>query len=139
MVRAFEFHVIGEIHNADRALMDDMGFLQEAIVSSVVRAGLTIFDVYVHRQVDGLLGIGVIGESHVAVRTWISKGLVTVEVSSCKDPESTWEVYFNLVRFFKGKTGYSLEIRTGMGLLGAIFEEVGVRPTGAISYIAKSS
>lgn len=139
MVRAFEFHVIGEIHDVDRTLMDDMGFLQEAIVSSVVRAGLTIFDVYVHRQVDGLLGIGVIGESHVAVRTWISKGLITVEVSSCKDSESTWEVYFNLIRFFKGKTGYSLEIRTGMSLLGAVLEEVGIRSAGAISYLAKSS
>lgn len=139
MVRAFEFHVIGEIHDADRTLMDDMEFLQEAIVSSVVRAGLTIFDVYVHRQRDGLLGIGVIGESHVAVRTWISKGMITVEVSSCKDPESTWEVYFNLVRFFRGKTGYSLEIRTGMGLLGAVLEETGVGSASAISYLAESS
>ncbi|MGB9630906.1 MAG: S-adenosylmethionine decarboxylase [Candidatus Methanodesulfokora sp.] len=139
MVRAFEFHVIGEIHDVDRALMDDMEFLQEAIVSSVVRAGLTIFDVYVHRQIDGLLGIGVIGESHVAVRTWISKGLITVEVSSCKDPESTWGVYFNLVKFFKGKIGYSLEIRTGMGLLGAVLEEVSTRSAGAVPYLAESN
>ncbi len=117
MVQAFEFHVIGEIYDADKSLMNDLGFLQEAIVSAVVESGLTLFDVYVHEQRDGLIGIGVIGESHVAVRTWPDIGLVTVEVSSCKDAESTWMVYRKLVRTFRGKIGNAMEIRSGIGIV----------------------
>ncbi len=117
MVQAFEFHVIGEIYDADRSLMNDPGFLQEAIVSAVVGSGLTLFDVYVHEQRSGLIGIGVIGESHVAVRTWPDVGIVTVEVSSCKDAESTWMVYRRLVEMFRGKSGNAMEIRSGIRVI----------------------
>ncbi|HDM92079.1 MAG TPA: adenosylmethionine decarboxylase [Candidatus Korarchaeota archaeon] len=117
MPEAFEFHVIGELRGIDRSLLVDPEFVYNALVRAVTESGLTLFDVYVHRRGNGVLGVAVIGESHVAVHTWPEHNLVTVEVSSCKDPESTWEVFMILRDLFGAESYNALDLRSGIALV----------------------
>ncbi len=115
MVEAFEFHVIGEMAGVNPAALKDQEFIQEAVVTSVVRSGLTLFEVLtMKRKEGGVLSIAIIGESHVAVHTWPEDGKVTVTVSSCKDPESTWQVFWELKEIFGAKDYQAMELRSGI-------------------------
>jgi len=117
MPEAFEFHVIGELRGIDRGPLVDPEFVHGALVRAVTEAGLTLFDVYVHRRGEGVLGVAVIGESHVAVHTWPEHRLATVEVSSCKDPESTWEVFMMLRDLFGAEFYNAVDLRSGIALV----------------------
>ncbi len=115
MVEAFEFHVIGEMVGVDPAMLNDQEFVQEAVVTSVIRSGLTLFEVLtMKRDEGGVLSIAIIGESHVAVHTWPDQGKVTVTVSSCKDPESTWQVFWELKEIFRARDYQAMELRSGI-------------------------
>ncbi len=120
MPEAFEFHVIGELRGVDESLLTDEAFVRDALVRSVVEAGLTLFDVYVHRRGEGVIGVAVIGESHVAVHTWPEHRVVTVEVSSCKDPESTWEVFALLRETFGAESYSAVDLRSGIALMESL-------------------
>ncbi len=121
MVKAFEFHVIGELLDVEPEMLDDVEFVQSALVEAVLRSGLTLFDVLSQRRPEGgVLSIAIIGESHAAVHTWPDRGLVTVAISSCKDAESTWQVFIELKRIFRAKRHKAIEMRSGIPLMERI-------------------
>lgn len=121
MVRAFEFHVIGELLNVEPDILDNLEFVQSALVEAVLRSGLTLFDVLSQRRPEGgVLSIAIVGESHAAVHTWPDKGMVTVAISSCKDAESTWQVFIELRRIFRAKEHKAIEMRSGIPLMERI-------------------
>ncbi len=121
MVRAFEFHVIGELLDVEPGMLDDMAFVQGALVEAVLRSGLTLFDVLSQRRPEGgVLSIAIIGESHAAIHTWPERGLATVAISSCKDAESTWQVFLELKRIFRARRHKAIEMRSGIPLMERI-------------------
>lgn len=118
MVEAFEFHVIGELLDVEPRMLDDIEFIQSALVEAVLRSGLTLFDVLSQRRAEGgVLSIAIIGESHAAVHTWPDRGMVTISVSSCKDAESTWQVFLELKRIFRARRHKAIEMRSGMPII----------------------
>lgn len=118
MVRAFEYHVIGELLGVSRDLLESIEFVESALIESVLSSGLTLFDVLTKRKPNGgILSIAIIGESHAAVHTWPDSGSVTVSVSSCKDSPSTWRVFWELRRIFRASGHKAIELRSGILLL----------------------
>lgn len=118
MVKAFEFHVIGELLHVKPEILDNVEFVQSALVEAVIRSGLTLFGVLSQsRPEGGVLSIAIIGESHAAVHTWPTRGTVTVAVSSCKDAESTWQVFIELKRIFRAREHKAIEMRSGITLM----------------------
>ncbi len=121
MVRAFEFHVIGELLDVDPRMLNDVEFVQSALVESVIKSGLTLFDVLSQKRMEGgVLSIAIIGESHAAVHTWPNRRMITVSISSCKDEESTWQVFLELKRIFKARKHKVIEMRSGIPLMERI-------------------
>ncbi len=118
MGMAFEYHVVGELMGVSPDRLSDVDFLSDVLVRSVSESGLTLFDVYVHpHDGGGLIAVAIIGESHVAVTTWPEIGRASVEVSSCKDAESTWEVFRMIRDMLSPRESYSLELRSGVSLM----------------------
>ncbi len=121
MVRAFEFHVIGELLDIDPRMLNDVEFIQSALVESVLKSGLTLFDVFSQRRAEGgVLSIAIIGESHAAVHTWPNRRIITISISSCKDVESTWQVFLELRRIFGARGHKVIEMRSGIPLMERI-------------------
>ena len=78
---------------ADRPAMTDPATLRAACVAAVVAAGLTPVGELFHRfdsapsagtpQANGITGVVLLAESHVAVHTWPELGAVTLDVYVC--------------------------------------------------------
>jgi S-adenosylmethionine decarboxylase len=118
MERAFEYHVIGELFGINRDLLEDIGFVESALIESVMNSGLALFDIITMRKPNcGVLSIAIIGESHAAVHTWPESGSLTVSISSCKDSISTWRVFWELKRIFGASDHKAIELRSGILLL----------------------
>lgn len=125
MVRAFEYHVIGELLGVRRDLLESIEFVESALVESVVKSGLTLFDVLTKKKPNGgVLSIAIIGESHAAVHTWPESESLTVSISSCKDSDSTWSVFWELKKHFRAKDHKAVEIRSGIVLSERIEEKL---------------
>ncbi|MCS7103877.1 MAG: S-adenosylmethionine decarboxylase, partial [Candidatus Korarchaeum sp.] len=88
---------------------------ESALVESVLSSGLTLFDVLTKKKPNGgVLSIAIIGESHAAIHTWPETGSVTVSISSCKDPLSTWNVFWELKKLFRAIDHKAIELRSGI-------------------------
>lgn len=115
MVKAFEYHVIGELLGVSRDFLESTEFVESALVESVISSGLTLFDILTKKKPNGgILSIAIIGESHAAVHTWPESGSLTISISSCKDSESTWRVFWELKRIFGAKDHKAIELRSGI-------------------------
>ncbi|ACB06839.1 S-adenosylmethionine decarboxylase [Candidatus Korarchaeum cryptofilum] len=125
MERAFEYHVIGELFGVSRNLLEDISFVESALIESVMNSGLTLFDIITMRKPNGgVLSIAIIGESHAAVHTWPESGSITVSISSCKDAVSTWRVFWELKRIFGARDHKAIELRSGILLLERAGEDL---------------
>ncbi len=68
----------------DRAVLDDAAAI-EALLRQMVEAGrFTLFSLHVTRfEPQGVTGVAVVGESHVAIHTWPEEGRLFVDIASC--------------------------------------------------------
>jgi len=117
VVEAFEYHVLGELWGIPRSLLENCEEIRSLLEEAVSEAGLTLFQTYVVRRKSGLIAVAVVGESHVAISTWPELGVAIVEVSSCKDSESTWEVYSKIREGLGAPEHHVIDIRSGIPLL----------------------
>jgi S-adenosylmethionine decarboxylase len=125
MERAFEYHVIGELFGVSRNLLEDISFVESALIESVMNSGLTLFDIITMRKPNGgVLSIAIIGESHAAVHTWPESRSITLAISSCKDAVSTWRVFWELRRIFGARDHKAIELRSGILLLERAGEDL---------------
>lgn len=79
-------HLLFDFFECDRARLDDKAFLRDATIEAARRAEATIVaDVFHEFNPQGLSGVVVIAESHVAIHTWPEHGVAAVDVFSCGD------------------------------------------------------
>lgn len=77
-------HVLAELHGADPAVLDDDGFLREALERALKQAGATVCDVVTKRfQPQGVTVLALLAESHASVHTYPERGSVFVDVFTC--------------------------------------------------------
>jgi S-adenosylmethionine decarboxylase len=79
-------HVLAELDDVDRSLLDDPTFLREALASAVSEAGATLCEVMSHRFApQGVTVLAMLAESHASVHTYPELGAVFVDVFTCGD------------------------------------------------------
>jgi len=84
-------HVLAEFDGVDPLLLDDLGFLQQALEDSLSKAGATICDV-VSKQFEpqGVTVLALLSESHASIHTYPEIGSMFVDIFTCgetADPE----------------------------------------------------
>lgn len=77
-------HVLLDLEGCDRARIDDVSWVREAMVNAARLAGATVVTEVFHRfSPQGVSGVVVITESHLAVHTWPEFGAVAVDLFTC--------------------------------------------------------
>ena len=77
-------HILAELHGCDPALLADRSTVESILVSSALRAGAEIREVAFHQfSPQGVSGVVVISESHLAVHTWPEFGYCAVDAFTC--------------------------------------------------------
>jgi S-adenosylmethionine decarboxylase len=73
-----------ELHECDRAMLNEPAALKQLLITAVQRAGGTIVAEVFHTfSPHGVTGVIVIAESHVAIHTWPERGYAAVDIFSC--------------------------------------------------------
>lgn len=79
-------HVLADLDDIDPGLLDDPGFLREALRNAVTGAGATVRDILVHRfQPRGVTVLAMLAESHASIHTYPEVGAMFVDVFTCGD------------------------------------------------------
>lgn len=73
-----------EMKECNRKLLDDLPFIQEALLTAARAAGATIVGQTFHKfSPHGVTGVVAIAESHLCIHTWPEFGYAAVDIFTC--------------------------------------------------------
>ncbi len=85
-------HVLAEYYGCDPAKLDDAAYLAPLLEKAAKAANATVVQTCLHRFApQGVSGVVILAESHLAIHTWPEYGYASVEVFTCgsqADPEA---------------------------------------------------
>jgi len=108
-------HLLIELHDCDKEVLNDLGFLRDAMVAAAVDCGATVMgESFHHFSPQGVSGVVVIAESHLSIHTWPEYGYAAVDIFTCGtsvEPEKAVEA---LVEKLGAKNHSLMEIPRGL-------------------------
>ena len=91
-------HVLLDLWDVAPDLLDDLDGLRELLADCARRGGATVVEERFHRFApQGVSGVVVLAESHVAVHTWPENGFAAFDVFTCGEPEMAERIADHLV------------------------------------------
>ncbi|MBE3597948.1 MAG: S-adenosylmethionine decarboxylase proenzyme [Limnochordaceae bacterium] len=123
MTQALGRHILCEAYGCDPAILDDQEQVQAIMVEAALRAGADVREVTFHKfSPQGVSGVVVIAESHLAIHTWPELGYAAIDVFTCGDSVDPWEACHYLIASFKAQSTEATEMKRGVlgphGVLG---------------------
>lgn len=85
------------------------------MVSAALKAGAEVREVAFHKfSPQGVSGVVVISESHLAVHTWPEHGYAAVDVFTCGDSVNPWDACNYIVEQFRAQNFSASETLRGV-------------------------
>ncbi len=110
-------HVLAEIHGCDFEILNNVKKVEEIMVNAALDAGAEVREVVFHKfSPQGVSGVVVISESHLAIHTWPELGYAAVDVFTCGDKVNPWDACNYLTERFGAKHMTASEVKRGMVL-----------------------
>lgn len=117
-------HILAEVYGCDRGILDNLEVVQDIMVKAAFQAGAEVRQVALHRfSPQGVSGVVVISESHLAIHTWPELGYAAVDVFTCGDKVNPWDACNYIVDRFSPAHMTATETRRGMFMLAKKGEE----------------
>ncbi|MDA8020998.1 MAG: adenosylmethionine decarboxylase [Thermoanaerobaculia bacterium] len=96
--QAFGSHVLLDVWGVEQAILDDPDALRRHMSEAARRGGATVVEERFHRFApQGVSGVVVLAESHVAVHTWPEHGFAALDVFTCGHPDMTRRIADHLL------------------------------------------
>lgn len=112
-------HVLAEVFGCDPEKLNNLQIIEKIMVKAALAAGADVREVAFHKfSPQGISGVVVISESHLAIHTWPEYGYAALDVFTCGEKVDPWDACNFIVREFQAKNMTATEIRRG------IFEQV---------------
>jgi S-adenosylmethionine decarboxylase proenzyme len=104
-----------ELKGCDKEVLNDVGFLREALLAAAGGAGATVLGESFHQfSPQGVSGVVIIAESHLCIHTWPEYGYAAADIFTCGNsvrPEKAAEI---IVRKLGSKDHSIIEMRRGI-------------------------
>ncbi len=95
-------HCIAELYDCPREILDDQGFVTDALREAVRHGFATLLHEVSHQfSPQGVTALALIAESHVAIHTWPEYGYAAVDAFTCGDRANAEKACLHLVRAFR--------------------------------------
>lgn len=108
-------HIIAEFHGCNRQILNDAGQVEKIMVHAALEAGAEVREVAFHRfSPQGVSGVVVISESHLAIHTWPELGYAAVDVFTCGDKVDPWNACNYLIEKFQATNVDAREVKRGL-------------------------
>ncbi|MBS3946870.1 MAG: S-adenosylmethionine decarboxylase proenzyme [Dethiobacter sp.] len=84
-------HILAEFHGCPTEFLNDIQRIERTMVDAALEAGAEIREVAFHKfSPQGVSGVVVISESHLAIHTWPELGYAAVDVFTCGETVDPW-------------------------------------------------
>lgn len=108
-------HVLAEVYGCKFEILNNLQKVQEIMVNAALEAGAEIREVAFHKfSPQGVSGVVVISESHLAIHTWPELGYAAVDVFTCGDKVNPWDACNYLAEKFQAHEVNASEIKRGL-------------------------
>lgn len=108
-------HVLCEAFGCDAGVINDRDRVEEIMVQAALEAGAEVREVAFHRfSPQGVSGVVVISESHLAIHTWPEIGYAAIDVFTCGEKVDPWQACNYLIKQFRAENATTTEIKRGV-------------------------
>jgi S-adenosylmethionine decarboxylase len=108
-------HLMLELKDCDREVLNDLSFLQSILSAAASEAGATVLGNSFHQfEPQGVSGVVIIAESHLFIHTWPECGYAAVDIFTCGDSVKPGKAAKILVEKLGAKNHSILEIQRGI-------------------------
>ena len=108
-------HLLLELKDCDREVLNDIGFLKGALRAAANECGATVLGESFHQfSPQGVSGVVVIAESHLFIHTWPEYGYVAADIFTCGDSVQPEKAAQTLIRKLGAKSHSVIEIQRGI-------------------------
>lgn len=108
-------HILGEMYGCEDEILNNRDLIERAMVKAALDAGAEVREVAFHKfSPQGVSGVVVISESHLAIHTWPELGYAAVDVFTCGDNVNPWDACNYLADELKAVKVEAQEIRRGI-------------------------
>lgn len=115
MNNALGRHILCEAYGCDPEVLNDRQRVEDIMVEAALEAGAEVREVAFHQfSPQGVSGVVVISESHLAIHSWPELGYAAIDVFTCGDTVDPWEACNYLLRHFRAQNTKSTEVQRGV-------------------------
>jgi len=108
-------HLLLELKDCDREVLNDLSFLKGILLAAASEAGATVLGESFHQFAPhGVSGVVIIAESHLFIHTWPECGYAAVDIFTCGNSVQPEKAAQKLIRELGAKSHSILEIRRGI-------------------------
>jgi S-adenosylmethionine decarboxylase len=108
-------HVLAEICGCDFDILNDINKVEKIMVNAALEAGAEVRECVFHKfSPQGVSGVVVISESHLAIHTWPELGYAAVDVFTCGERVNPWDACNYLNNHFSAKNMTAKEMKRGI-------------------------
>lgn len=108
-------HVLAEIFGCTFEVLNDVKKVEELMVNAALEAGAEVREYVFHKfSPQGVSGVVVISESHLAIHTWPELGYAAVDVFTCGERVNPWDACNFLVEKFNAQHMTATEVKRGL-------------------------
>jgi len=108
-------HMLLELRDCNKAVLDDLEYLENALVSAAREAGATVIDKSFHQFApQGVSGVVLIAESHLSLHTWPEHAYAAVDIFTCGTTVKIEVAADALIRQLGSRDPSVLEVKRGM-------------------------
>ncbi|MEZ0297300.1 MAG: adenosylmethionine decarboxylase [Candidatus Methylacidiphilales bacterium] len=108
-------HLLVDFTGCDAALLDNLAHVQVSLLEAVRRSGATIITHVFHQfSPQGITGVVVIAESHVAIHTWPEHGYAAVDIFTCSETIRAEPVQACLREAFRAAESHTSLVERGV-------------------------
>ena len=108
-------HLLLELRECNIAVLDDLEYLENALVSAAKEAGATVIDESFHQFApQGVSGVVLIAESHLSLHTWPEHAYAAVDIFTCGTTVKIEVAADLLIKKLGSRDPSVLEVKRGM-------------------------
>lgn len=107
-------HILVELYGCSAATLNSVPLIEQAMRQAAQTAGATILHSFFHTFApQGVSGMVVIQESHLAIHTWPEHGYAAIDIFTCGGTINPWDAYDFLKQTLGAEYGSAMEIHRG--------------------------
>src|SRR5690606_5975188 len=108
-------HIMCEAYGCDPEVLNDRKRVETIMVEAALQAGAEVREVVFHQfSPQGVSGVVVISESHLAIHTWPELRYASIDVYTCGDRVNPWDACSYLLEQFKCQNSSTIEVPRGV-------------------------